>query len=99
DRIIGSARSTFEQRFCHRTARRLPEASVAALEDLVAEDDSAGRGLLAELKADPGQIGLETVLAEIDKLTAVRELGLPSGLFADASERLVAAWRARAMRA
>ncbi|QGK70023.1 Tn3 family transposase [Allosaccharopolyspora coralli] len=98
DRIIGSARSTFEQRFCHRTVERLPEASVAALEVLIAEDDSAGRGLLAELKADPGQIGLETVLAEIDKLTAVWQLGLPEGLFTDTSERLVVAWRARAMR-
>lgn len=26
DRIIGSARSTFEQRFCQRTVERLPEA-------------------------------------------------------------------------
>nr|WP_211210202.1 hypothetical protein [Actinopolyspora halophila] len=71
---------------------------MAALEALVAEDDSAGRGLLAELKADHGQVGLETVLAEIDKLTAVRQLGLPDGLFADASEKLISAWRARAAR-
>ncbi|MBA8824775.1 hypothetical protein FHX42_002122 [Saccharopolyspora lacisalsi] len=98
DRIIGSARSTFEQRFCQRTVERLPEACVAALEALVADEDSSRRGLLAELKADPGQVGLETVLAEIDKLTAVRQLGLPDGLFTDASEKLVAAWRARAMR-
>ena len=34
------------------------------------------RGLLAELKADPGQVGLETLLREIDKLAAVRALGL-----------------------
>ncbi|WP_425286435.1 DUF4158 domain-containing protein [Actinopolyspora xinjiangensis] len=58
DRIIGSARSTFEQRFCQRTVERLSAASVAALEALVAEDDSAVRGLLAELKADrPGRVG------------------------------------------
>lgn len=29
-----------------------------------------GRALLAELKADPGQVGLETLLREIDKLAA-----------------------------
>ncbi|MDQ2706954.1 MAG: hypothetical protein M3Z25_04670 [Actinomycetota bacterium] len=34
-----------------------------------------GRALLAELKADPGQVGLETLLREIDKLAAVRALG------------------------
>ncbi|TDC88896.1 hypothetical protein E1161_22820 [Saccharopolyspora aridisoli] len=44
------------------------------------------------------QVGLETLLREIDKLTAVRQLGLPGGLFADASEKFVDAWRARAMR-
>lgn len=44
-----------------------------------------GRALLAELKADPGQVGLETLLQEIDKLAAVRALGLPPGLFSDAS--------------
>jgi hypothetical protein len=68
---------------------------------LVAGDGTAptsGRALLSELKADPGQVGLETLLREIDKLTAVRALGLPAGLFANASEKLVVAWRARATR-
>nr|WP_228717521.1 Tn3 family transposase [Allosaccharopolyspora coralli] len=97
DRIVGSARSTFEQRFCQRTVERLSAECVAALEELVADEHSS-RGLLAGLKADPGQIGLETLLREIDKLSAVRQLGLPEGLFVDASEKLVDAWRARAMR-
>ena len=35
---------------------------------------------------------------EIIKLTSVRELGLPKGVFADCSEKLVAAWRARAIK-
>jgi hypothetical protein len=74
---------------------------VDALEALVAEEGgapSSGRVLLAELKTDPGQVGLETLLREIDKLAAVRALGLPAGLFADASEKLVEGWRARAAR-
>lgn len=54
--------------------------------------------LLAELKADPGPVSLDTLLREIDKLTAVRDLGLPAGFFDDASEKLLAAWRARAAR-
>lgn len=41
---------------------------------------------------------METLLREIDKLTAVRTLGLPAGLSADASEKLAEAWRARAAR-
>jgi TnpA family transposase len=92
ERIIGSARAACEQRFCDRTLARLGQDCAARLEDL------AVGPLLAELKADPGQVGLETLLREIDKLTAIRRLALPGDLFAGASEKLVDAWRARAAR-
>ncbi|ONM47892.1 MULTISPECIES: Tn3 family transposase [Nocardia] len=101
DRLVGSARSTFDQRFCARTMSRLGAASVQALNELVAETATplaSGRNLLAELKSDPGKVSLETLLREIEKLTAVRSLKLPAELFADASEKLVDAWRARAAR-
>lgn len=96
ERIIGSARARFEQRFCDATLARLGVDGVARLEALVADDD--GRRVLAELKADPGQAGLETLLREVDKLTAARAVGLPVGLFDGVSDRLVEAWRARATR-
>jgi hypothetical protein len=57
-----------------------------------------GRNLLAELKADPGKVGLETLLRAIDTLAAVQALSLPAELFSDTSEKLVDAWRARAAR-
>jgi TnpA family transposase len=94
DRIIGSARNRFEQWFCERTAARLSDDCAQRLEQLTSTDSE----LLAALKADPGQVGLETLLREIDKLAAVKAIGLPAGLFADCSERLVEAWRARAAR-
>ncbi|MEV0108477.1 DUF4158 domain-containing protein [Nocardia sp. NPDC050799] len=37
DRLVGSARSTFDQRFCARTMSRLSAASVQALNELVTE--------------------------------------------------------------
>jgi TnpA family transposase len=92
ERIIGSARAAFEQRFCDGIVTRLGEHCAQRLEDL------ASRDLLAQLKADPGQVGLETLLREIDKLNAVRSLRLPADLFADASDKLIEAWRARASR-
>jgi TnpA family transposase len=52
--------------------------------------------MLAELKADPGQLGLRTLLEEVAKLERVRGLGLPGDLFDGHSEKAVAAWRARA---
>ncbi|WP_406274500.1 DUF4158 domain-containing protein [Nocardia sp. NBC_00881] len=49
ERIIGSARTAFDQRFRDRTVTRLGEHCTERLDDL------ADRQLLAELKADPGQ--------------------------------------------
>jgi hypothetical protein len=54
--------------------------------------------VLAELKADPGPLGLDTLLAEIGKLSSVRAPGLADEVFADASDRIVASWRARPTR-
>ncbi|MFI9569462.1 hypothetical protein [Streptomyces rishiriensis] len=64
----------------------------------MAEDNETGTALLAALKRDPGAVGLDSLLTEITKLNDVRRLGLPEGLFADCSEKLVAAWRARAIK-
>jgi hypothetical protein len=49
---------------------------------------------LAELKEDPGQLGLETLLREVAKPRRLAAITLPSELFAEASEKLVAAGRA-----
>jgi hypothetical protein len=100
ERIVGSARARHEQRFCARTVERLGPQGAARLEALVDETAAAlpGQGLLAQLKADPGRVGLETLLREVDKLAAVRALELPQELFADCSEKLVDGWRARAAR-
>ncbi|GAB3209605.1 hypothetical protein GCM10027294_24670 [Marinactinospora endophytica] len=101
-RLVGSAVSTFEERFCAATVGRLSAATRSRLDDLIAEDtgageESAGGGgtFFAELKADPGALGLDSLLAEVNKLQRVRALELPPELFGDMSEKLVAAWRAR----
>jgi TnpA family transposase len=96
DRIVGSARMMFERDFCRATVDRLGPRAVAALEALA--DDAEGREVLAALKADAGQVGLETLLREVAKLDAVRAVGLPEGLFAGVSEKVVESWRARAAR-
>lgn len=49
-----------------------------------------------ELKADPGQLELAALLDEMTKLAHVKAIGLRADLFTGYSERLVAAWRARA---
>ncbi|MFD4337850.1 hypothetical protein ACFWPP_11750 [Streptomyces anulatus] len=99
-RLVGSAVTTFEERFCAATVGRLSPATRSRLDDLVAEDaggeESAGGGVsfFSELKADPGALGLDSLLAEVNKLQRVRALELAPELFG--SEKLVAVWRARA---
>ncbi|MEU6711919.1 DUF4158 domain-containing protein [Nonomuraea sp. NPDC046802] len=56
------------------------------------------RAFLQKLKEDPGPLQLETLLAEIVKLERVKAIGLPAALFEGISEKVVAGWRARAMK-
>lgn len=93
ERIVASAARRHEESFAAATVAKLGPGVCARILGVLTEE-----GLLAELKADPGPLGLDTLFAEIGKLGAVKALGLPDDLFAEASDRLVAAWRARAAR-
>ncbi|MEV7436932.1 Tn3 family transposase [Streptomyces griseoviridis] len=98
EKVLVAARGRWEKVFCTRTIGRLGDAGTARLLALVAEDNEASTALLAALKRDPGAVGLDSLLTEITKLNDVRKLGLPDELFADCSEKLLAAWRARAIK-
>ncbi|MFB8395114.1 DUF4158 domain-containing protein [Streptomyces yangpuensis] len=104
-RLVGSAVSTFEERFCQAATGWLSATTRTLLDELVVEDVGGAEGegrvgggtaFFTELKADPAGLGLESLLGEITKLERVRRLQLPPELFADVSEKQVAAWRARA---
>ncbi|AQW48273.1 Tn3 family transposase [Streptomyces violaceusniger] len=98
EKVLVAARNRWEKVFCAQTIERLGEVGVARLLALVAEANEEGTALLAALKRDPGAVGLDSLLTEVNKLHDVRGLGLPEELFADCSEKLVAAWRARAIK-
>jgi len=93
ERVLNSALRRHEAAFAAEIVAELGSEGCARLRVLLDSE-----GLLAEVKADPGRLGLDTLLSEIAKLQAVRELALPENLFAEKSDRLVAAWRARAAR-
>jgi hypothetical protein len=59
--------------------------------------DGARRTFFTELKADPGKLGLETLLAEITKLMRVRAVGLPPDLFTDVPQWRIEVWKNRAL--
>ncbi|MER6129584.1 DUF4158 domain-containing protein [Streptomyces sp. NPDC001795] len=111
DRIVGAALRVAEETLTARISVRLTVGCIERIVALVAgadqEDDAepggagAGEGedgppVLGKVKEAPGNVSLETMLTEIDKLLAVRAVGLPADLFADVAPKVVAGWRARA---
>jgi TnpA family transposase len=93
ERVVNSAVRQHETAFAAEICGQLGLEVCLRLQALLVCD-----GALAEVKADPGPLGLETLLGEIEKLKTVQRLGLPQDLFAETSDRLVAAWRSRAAR-
>jgi len=94
-RIVRSARRQSEDALFAQTAARL-EVAGAVPERLLSLVSKTNDDLLAEIKADPGNVSLETMLTEIHKLRSLCAIGLPEKLFADVAPKVVAGWRARA---
>ncbi|WP_207922501.1 DUF4158 domain-containing protein [Micromonospora sp. KC606] len=96
ERIVRSALHQAEEALCLRVVSRLPADVVVRVEELAGGEDD-GPSLLALIKSVPGNLSLDTMLTEIDKLKAVRAVGVPAAAFADVAPKVVAGWRARAM--
>ncbi len=92
ERVVNSACRRFEEAFAEQVMARLGATVCARLEELLGRPH-----VLAELKADPGPLGLDTLLTEIGKLATARSLGLSEAVFTETSDQIVAAWRGRAM--
>ncbi len=97
--IVRSALRQADERLVTRVAARLDPGATGRLEVLVAvrdEPDDDHPDVLTTIKTDPGNVSLDSLLAELAKLAAVRAVGLPAGLFTDVAPKVVAGWRARA---
>ena len=78
DRILRSARAAHDDATLQRVADRLDAGARGRL-DAVLADGGEGTAF-ARLVADPGRVGLESLLAEIGKLEMLRGLALPPDL-------------------
>jgi TnpA family transposase len=102
DRIVAAGLSRGEDVLFDRVLSRLSTEVVAKLVALVAPAGDEGGELeggsrvLASIRSDPGNVSLNTMLTEIAKLEAVREIGVPDEVFADIGPKIVKNWRARA---
>jgi hypothetical protein len=74
----------------------LESARIAASPEDGSEAVEGGRSLLSVLKADPGPVGLESVLAEVDKLRHLRALDVPGDVIAGVDQGIVQLYRQRA---
>ena len=90
DRIVRSARVAHDEAVLTTIAARLDDGVRGRLDALLADEGFGAP--YTRLSADPGKVGLESLLAEIDKIQALRDVGLPdnlpAGIHPDAAKRL-----------
>ena len=98
--LVRSALHQAEDRAIGEVAARLARAEdcTKRLDTLVhtGDDDEDAEAVLAQIKAHPGNVSLNSLLEEIAKLKQVRALAVPADAFARIGPQVIDAWRARA---
>ena len=105
DRVIGAAVRAFETAFfadIHRQLSRSTQERLNALLVSPSLEQPTGEteGLsdlatLSQLKADPGRVGLASVLKEIAKLERINATQLPDRLFGEVPQKILERYRLR----
>jgi hypothetical protein len=105
DRVIGAAVRAFETAFfadIHRQLSRSTQERLNALLVSPSLDQPTGEteGLsdlatLSQLKADPGRVGLASLLKEIAKLERINATQLPDRLFGEVPQKILERYRLR----
>jgi Domain of unknown function (DUF4158) len=72
------------------------QGDTAAEDDGTDQDEDDVESVLADIKAHPGNVSLNSLLDEISKLKQVRAVGVPEKAFAGIGVQVINAWRARA---
>lgn len=108
-RLVGSTAHQYEEQFCQAVARRLSPEVQARLEALLVASDAVEpmssetprseipRSVLHYLKTDPGRASVEGLLEEVAKLERLRAVGVPTDLFRQIPQKVVALYRQRLM--
>ena len=93
DRLLASARAAHDDRAFRMVAERLDVETRRGLDSLLADDGTGA--VFSRLQADPGRVGLESLLAEIDKIEIVRALKLPADILKQHHPELIKRFRRR----
>lgn len=105
ERLIRHALSVWENQFCNQIFAQLTTKVKQEIDLLLQTEENQDELILekklktsdfAFLKTDPGPVGLDSFLTEIDKLKRIRQVGLPSNLFQGISAKVIQKYRQRA---
>ena len=107
ERIVRGAVRAYEERLTSTIHGKLSPEVRGRLDALLhpvsgrPDDDadepsaSGARALLNFVRGDPGRASLDSVMRELDRLQAIRAIGLPADLFADALPHEIELYRQR----
>ena len=94
ERIVNSAGRAFEEQLFAAVSGRLNDASRARLDALL--EEMHGTTGFTGLRVDMGPVSLGSVLNAIDRLEALRAIGIPGDILHDLNPKLVKRYRQRA---
>ncbi len=107
ERLIRSAKRTYENHFFTLSLSQLSPSCRAAIDELLRtsfstssasgeRDDSPQPSLFHYLNSSPGRVSLNSLLTEITKLQHLRRIELPDDLFTGISAKVLQTYAARA---
>jgi TnpA family transposase len=108
ERLIRSSLHKQETQFCAETLSKLPPQTFSQIDAILSLEEEVNNALDLEeakkirqsdfhyLKTDPGPVGLDSFLTEVDKLKRLRRVGLPANLFEKVSPKVLQTYRQRA---
>ncbi len=102
DRITSSAILNYKNRLFHSIKKKLSDETLKLIDCLINdfmqnEYDSNTDDIITynKLKSDPGRIGLESILDEINKLQVIRNLKIPENIFDNIPQKILKQYKQR----
>lgn len=103
ERLIRSAVVTTEKEFCVGIFKQIESGTLIKMDALLNTQDALNddqsqfkQSVFNFLKTDPGRTSLKSIFKEISKLECIRDLGLPTKLFANVPPKIITHYRRRA---
>jgi Transposase and inactivated derivatives, TnpA family len=99
DRLVRSAISIYENQFFQDSYAKLSQDAITIMDGLLTnlsayEENELEYGDEAsisfnELRSDPGRIGLDSILKEINKLKTIQQINIPDNLFINIPQKIL----------